>query len=158
MDWVPKGFLGSRADALLDLVVCAFVIYLPIFLFSIKVAKKRRFERHRWIQTGLLVVLGTVVLLFELSVRSKGGAAGLFAGSRYAGTRLLLTTFYVHLSIASGTFLVWLGLLVASHRKWGRSLPGAFSQGHRQLGYAVLAGLVLTVVTSVQLYVIGMVL
>jgi hypothetical protein len=152
------GFLGSRADLLLDLVVTGFVVYVPVFLYSMWSIRHGKLQRHRRLQTALLVTLGVVVLLFETSVRFKGGARALFAGSRYAGTALLSDSFHLHLSFAAATFLGWAALLYASWRRHRSSLPGAFGRLHRRLGLAVLASLIMTVATSIELYVVGMVL
>jgi hypothetical protein len=152
------GFWGTRADLILDVVVTSFVLYLPVFALSIRAAQGRRYGVHRAVQTGLLAVLGIVIALFEISVRRKGGADGLFSGGTYAGTPLLHWSFRTHLAAASFTFTLWLGLLLISHRKWRSDLPGGFSRWHRRLGWAVMAGLVSTVVTSIELYVVGMVL
>jgi hypothetical protein len=152
------GFLGSRADRLLDLVVTGFVVYVPVFLYSMRSVRRGQVRRHRRIQTGLLVALALVVSMFEASVRLKGGARALFAGSRYAGTALLANSFHLHLSFAAATFLGWGALLYASWRRRHSSLPGTFGPLHRRLGLAVLASLIMTVATSIELYVVSMVL
>ena len=50
------------------------------------------------------------------------------------------------------TYLVWAGLALASVRRFGRVLLGAFSRRHRRLGWAVLDGLGFTAASASGTY------
>ena len=143
------------ADSLIQILVVSFLIYLPVFVYSIRLAKQKRIAEHRRVQTLLWAVLAVIVVIFEISVRIAGGADQIFRKSSLKGTWLLDLSFYVHFSIATFTFLFWSWLLFISRRKSGRELPGKFSSRHRIYGYVVFAGLILTTVTCIELYIVG---
>jgi putative membrane protein len=89
---LPQGFLGTRADVLMDVVIVSLVIILPVLAVSWRLALTRRWATHRTVQVALGSGLGVVVLLFEADLRLSGGIFTLTRQSRYAGTALLNTS------------------------------------------------------------------
>lgn len=79
----PPGFLGSRADILIDIVTLSFIIILPILIFSWRMARNRKdYVTHRRIQLYLGISLFIVVSIFEYDLgcraefsRSPGAAS-----------------------------------------------------------------------------------
>ena len=69
-----KGFLGTDASLMLDVVVTSLVVVVPVLLWSLWLAKFRRnFTLHKWVQVTLSAVLSVVVILFEVDMRLQGG-------------------------------------------------------------------------------------
>jgi hypothetical protein len=60
--------------------------------------------------------------------------------------------------MASVNYGLWTGLAIASWRRFGAALPGAFSRRHRQLGWTVFAGLAFTALSATGMYVLAFVL
>jgi hypothetical protein len=65
----PQGFLGTRADFLMDVVILALIAVVPIVLYNWRLAREGRYDRHKLFQVGLALLLGLVVGLFEYNFR-----------------------------------------------------------------------------------------
>lgn len=153
---LPRGFLGTRADVLMDVVIVSLVLILPVLAVSWRLALTRRWATHRTVQVALGSGLGVVVLLFETDLRMSGGIFELTRQSRYAGTALLNTSIWGHTVLAIGTAVLWGWMLVAALRGFGREpRPGPYSARHRLLGRIGMLAMALTGITGVELYVLG---
>ena len=153
---LPQGFLGTRGDILIDLVIVSFVIIVPVLLFSWSKARKGEYAIHRRTQLWLGITLAVAVLLFELDIRLAGGTFALIAASPYADAWWLTAIIYIHLVIAVGTALVWAILITLSLRRFGNPpVPGAFSATHRTWGRVGMVGMILTGLTAYPLYIFG---
>ena len=146
------GFLGTRADALIDLTLVFFVAAPFLMAYAVRLAARGRHRAHRNLQAALVVAAVVAVLLLEWSIR-YGGAMAAYSQSAYYRTPLLIGLFYLHLAVAIPSFVAWCVLAGASWRRFSRVLPGRFSRLHRRWGQAAYAGLCLTCVTGVVLYV-----
>ena len=93
-----QGFLGTRADWLMDLVILSLVVIIPIITFSWYRVRQRGYLVHKRIQVWLTVILTVVVLLFELDLRISGGLEVLTQSSRFYDTVLMALSIYIHLS------------------------------------------------------------
>ncbi len=156
---LPKGFLGTRADVLMDVVFVATLLTPFIVAWGVRFASKGDFRRHRAVQTTLLVVLLVAVLLFEVDVRLSGGSGSLMKGSSYAGTGWLRGITLAHVLANVVTFFTWLWLVVKSWKRLGTpELPGSFGGTHKRVGRFVFGGLVFGAVSAVVMYVLGFVL
>lgn len=69
----PRGFLGTRGDLLMDIVMVALVAVVPIVFYNWKLARSRQYARHKALQISLAILLGAVVGLFEYNLRLQGG-------------------------------------------------------------------------------------
>ena len=49
------GFLGTRADALIDLAIVFFVLAPFLMIYALRLAAQRRHREHRNLQAGLLL-------------------------------------------------------------------------------------------------------
>ena len=155
---MPHGFLGTRADALIDVVLLCVLANPLVFILSFRLARARKYEYHRRLQVYLLATLLFAVVLFEVDVRLSGGSGSLMRGSTYAGTAWLRFLLLAHVTGAVSTFLLWLVLAVLSLRRFRQVLPGSFSQTHRWLGLFVLAGNMYTAVSAILMYVCSFIL
>lgn len=151
----PPGFLGTRADVLMDVIFLATLSTPLVLLYAVRLAKQRRLKAHRALQTTLLAVLLLAVALFETEIRLSGGSGSLMKGSPYAGTGLLRGVLLAHVLANVVTFLVWAVLVVRSWKRFNRDLPGGFTDAHRRAGRFVFAGTVFGAVSAVVMYALG---
>lgn len=154
---LPTGFLGTRGDLLMDIVVVAIVFTPLLFLWAVWMARHGQYARHRNLQTGLLTTLLVAVVLFELDIRLKGGTQAFMAGSPYLGTPLLSWLLRTHVLVAVACFGLWTYLVVQAWRHRMDLHPAKFTAWHRRAGYGVFAGTVFTAVSGVWLYWLGFV-
>ena len=147
------GFLGTRADALIDITLVFFVAAPFLMSHALRLAARRRHRAHRNFQAGLLAAGLVAVLLLEGSIRF-GGAMAAYSESAYYQTPLLVGLFYVHLGVAIPTFIGWSVLAGVSWPRFSRVLPGRFSRKHRFWGKLTFVGLLLSCITGVVLYVL----
>ena len=153
----PPGFLGTRADLLIDIVNISFVIILPLLVWSwIEVRKNRKFAKHKAIQLYLGISLAVVVTVFELHMSQSGGIFELVKGSAYEGTTLLKTIIYVHSLFAVSASFIWTGLIIVSLIKFPKPPePTSFSKYHRFFGFAGMISMMMACITAPPLYYFG---
>ena len=156
---LPQGFLGTRADILVDIVVVSLAVILPLLGLALWWVQRGEYRRHRNLMVTLGATLAIVVTLFEIDIRLAGGFFVLAAESSYAGTALLTASVYIHLVLAVSTALLWAVLIVTSLRRFpSPPEPGEYSMSHKRLGRLGMVGMALTGVTGLELYLVGMVL
>ncbi len=153
----PAGFLGTRADILIDIVTLSFIVILPILIVSWRLARtKKDYSSHRTIQLYLGIALGVVVAIFEYDLSTSGGIFELVKGSAYEGTAILNWTIYIHTLFAIAATVIWAGLIIMSLIKFGKPpKPNAFSSRHRFWGRAGMVAMIMAGVTSPPLYYFG---
>jgi hypothetical protein len=152
----PRGFLGTRADLLMDIVILALVLVVPIVAYNWRLARRGQYARHKQMQIGLALLLGVVVGLFEYNLRLQGGIFAATAASRYAGTGTLNFWIYLHTFFAITSLLVWAGLIAVSLRRFPNPpVPGAFSAKHRFWGRVGMVWMLASGATAIPLYVYG---
>ena len=68
------GFLGYRTSFMLDFVVCALLVIVPVLTYSICLVRFRRhYNLHRKVQTVLCIVLFIAVGAFEVDLQIVHG-------------------------------------------------------------------------------------
>ena len=147
------GFLGTRADTLIDLAIVFFVLAPFLMVYALRLAAQRRHREHRNLQAGLLLAAIVAVLMLEISLRF-GSAGEAFAASSLYGPPMT-ALFVVHLAIAIPTFILWCWLAALSWRRFSHTLPGPFGPTHRRWGKLAFVGLCLSSATGIGLYVMG---
>lgn len=153
------GFLGYRASFMLDFVVVALVLIVPLLLFSLYAVKYRRqYTLHRNLQLLLLAVLGVAIVAFEIDVQwLHGGWENLVAKRTPplspAQLSQVRTVLLVHLVFAISTPLLWGVTLYLALKHMPRPpAPCAHSLWHRRLGWLATLDLVLTSITGLMFY------
>jgi len=64
------GFLGTRANFAADFTLVLMLLILGLFTLGVYLARKRRYEAHRWVQTSAaLLNLGMVLWMMILPYR-----------------------------------------------------------------------------------------
>ena len=145
------GFLGTRADALIDTTIVIFAVMPFLLIYSVSLAKRRQHRCHRNLQVAALALMFAAVLALELDIRF-GDVMEAARRSSMANSPWLVGTFIVHLSVALPSFVSWILLEVKSWRRFMRQLPGPFSGRHIILGKTTFAGVCLTSLTGAGLY------
>ncbi len=154
------GFLGYDASLMLDVVVTALVLVVPVLVFSIVQVKRRRFALHKRLQLGLAAVLLLAVGAFEIDLQwIHGGWENVvnkvpenprLTGDAFSQAQMVL---YVHLLFAVSTPLLWATTIgLALKRMPSPPAPCAHSALHRKLGWASTLDLVLTSITGLAFY------
>lgn len=153
---MPAGFLGTRGDVLMDIVVLSFLVILPVLVISWRAARAAEYRRHRAIQISLALTLAVVVTLFEIDLKLSGGIFTLTRASSYAGTTLLNSLIYGHMLVAIGSALVWVTLVLVSLRKFSNPpVPNAFGPTHRVWGRVGMLLMMASGLSAVPLYYLG---
>ena len=153
---LPPGFLGTRGDILMDLVVLSFIVILPALVISWRAARAGRFTEHRAIQVTLVVVLAVAVGLFEIDLKMSGGIFELTSQSSFAGTSLLNSLIYGHTAVAITSVLVWLPLVVLSLRRFpSPPVSNEFGITHRRWGRIGMVLMMASGASAVPLYYVG---
>lgn len=144
------GFLGTRASLMLDLVFSAMFLVLPVMAWSIyQVRVRRRYGLHKVVQLTLGVVLGAVVLLFEVDMRRYGWTVRAAGGPDRAIPWPATLALWCHLPFAVSTAVLWVVVIVQALRKFPRPpRPGPHSVRHVFWARLAAADMLLTAVTG----------
>jgi len=156
---MKDGFLGFRASFMLDFVVVALILIVPVLVFSLAAVKFRRgYVLHRNLQLILGAVLLVAVGLFEIDLQFiQGGWLNVVAKREVPLTDSQLdfvrTVLRVHLVFAISTPLLWAATIILALRRFPNPpLPGAHSRLHSRLGWISTIDIVLTSVTGLVFY------
>lgn len=142
------GFLGTRGSLMLDVIVIAMALVLPILAWSIYLVRVRRdYNSHKWFQIVLGSVLLVAVLVFEIDIRMHGWRERAAASPYYES--LVFPSFYVHLGCAIPALFLWIYVIVQALRRFDSPpLPSAHSPEHRLWGWAAAVAMTLTALTG----------
>lgn len=143
---------SSRADLIVNGCFLVTLLSAPVATYTVKLAREGRLELHRRLQTVILTICYVAVLALEIRIRMAGGSGGLLQGSIYAGTGTLRTVAAAHIIGAVLTYVIWGWLLFGSRKTFRKTLPGAFSKGHKRWGWVVLLGLWFTAISATAVY------
>lgn len=112
------GFLPfSRANFLMDFVVLAMALIIPVMIGSVLLVRyKKDYDLHRKIQIALGSTLGLTLIIFELDVRLNGWRH-LAESSPYYDS-LVFPSLAVHLFFAIPTFFLWLVTIIGGIKRY----------------------------------------
>ncbi|MEZ6055254.1 MAG: DUF420 domain-containing protein [Planctomycetaceae bacterium] len=158
---MKQGFLGNDTTFMLDFVVCALVVVVPLVLFSLYQVKVRHnYHLHKKLQVLLGLVLLFAVTAFEVDVQlvhggweqivNKPGQPPRLTDEGLASVRQVL---WIHLVFAITTPFLWvLTMYLALKRFPSPPLPGEHSIAHKRLGWLATLDLVATSITGLWFY------
>ena len=159
--FMSNGFLGYPASFMLDVVVCALIVVVPLLVFNISVVRfGKNYQLHKTLQLLLAGVLLVAVALFEIDMQLQGGVDGILAKrsrplsvAELASFRSLLL---VHLFFAISTVVLW-GLTVGlAWRRFPTPVrPASHSRLHKILGWLSALDITGTAVTGLMVYYYG---
>lgn len=160
---MSNGFLGYRASLMLDVVVCALLVVVPLLVFSLYLVKVRKnYLLHRNLQVLLGIVLLIAVGLFEVDMQLQGGIDAILGKRASPLSSVQLALFNrilrVHLFFAISTVFLWAATLILALKKFANPpLPGSHSQVHKVLGWLSAVDITMTAVTGLMVYYFGFV-
>jgi putative membrane protein len=160
---MADGFLGFKASLMLDVVVCALIVVVPMLVYSLAVVKfQRNYRLHKALQIILGVVLLVAVGLFEIDMRLHGGIESILAKRlrplAVAEKVFFYQLLYVHLFFAVTTVGLWATTLVLALRRIPcPPKPCEHSALHKRLGWLSAVDITLTSVTGLWVYYLGFV-
>ena len=153
---LPAGFLGTRADILMDLVLLSFLVIMPAISWSWWKVRNKDYQVHKTTQLSLAGILLIAVVLFEVDLKLSGGIFELTKHSSYAGTTLLNAWIYGHTVVAILTSIIWVVLIVLSLRRFPKPpQPASFSRAHRFWGRAGMLTMMAAGLSAFPLYYYG---
>jgi hypothetical protein len=144
-----SGFLGTRADIIVDVVMTISGFLPAILMFTFYLAAKGRYQLHKNMQLGLLLLVTVLVVALEVDIRS-GDLQAAGALSPYHDSLLLTVVFVIHLLFAITTFFGWLWLVIKSAKIYPK---GFKTFAHKKWGKLLFIDIVLTVITGWILYI-----
>lgn len=160
-----KGFLGNDSSFMLDFVVTALVLIVPVVLYSLYLVKfKKNFVAHKNLQITLGIVLLVAVAAFEVDMRLQGGWESIINKNvelpRKNATELasIQKVLWIHLVFAVTTPILWLITMVGALRNIPKpAQPCPYSSLHKKLGWLSTIDLVLTSITGLWFYYVAFV-
>ena len=163
---LANGFLGYQTTFMLDFVVCALALIVPVLLWSLWLVKfRRRYLAHKRLQIALGIVLLLAVTAFEVDVQMvHGGWENIVAkqplspDARTAKINTVKPWLLVHLVFAISTPLLWIVTITLALRRFQNPpVPGTHSRLHKTLGWASTIDITLTSVTGLLFYYVAFV-
>ena len=153
----PPSFLGSRASSLVDLIILSLIVIVPLMVYSYNFTKKGQYSNHKYIQIGLAAILTFTIILFEIDMSEHGGIVEMSRGGIFENTMLLYASIYIHLFFSVSTSIIWPALILISLLKFPNPpRPARFSKFHKFWGKTGMLFMLLTAITGVELYLIGL--
>jgi hypothetical protein len=158
------GFLGTRASLMVDVVVVAMAVVLPVMGWSIAQAKFRgRYLLHKRVQLVLAAALLVAVTAFEIDIqyfskwRERAADSRYFADAWNAGA--VNWSLNIHLVFAVSTAVLWVLVVVQALRKFPNPpAPCAYSPTHIFWARLAAIDMVLTTITGWVFYVLAFVM
>ncbi len=159
------GFLGYDSSFMLDVVVVALILVVPVLVYSISAVKRRQFTLHRNLQTALGLVLLIAVTAFEVDMQLVHGGWENIVNKKPLSPRMsadelsfVRKVLWVHLIFAVSTPVLWATTLwLAWQRMSSPPTPCPHSPLHRTLGWTSAIDLVLTSITGLAFYYVAFV-
>lgn len=150
---LPPGFLGTRADLFMDVLIVIVAVVPALLAGSWALARRGALRAHKRAQLALAGVFTVVLTLFEVYIRLKGGVDGISVGSSLHQSWILYGWLWVHLALAVVSAVLWIWLLFASLRRFPNPpAPAAFSGAHRRWGKVAFVTMGLTAITGLGVY------
>jgi uncharacterized membrane protein YozB (DUF420 family) len=141
------GFLGTRGDFIVDLVM-TLSGFLPFLLLSaFYVVSKGKFDLHKDLQILFFLMVVFLVVALEIDVRF-GNLKEISKKSPYFGSTELTVVFFLHLFFAISSFVAWCWLIVKSLKRY----PTFFDFNHKKFGNIIFWDIVLMVISGWILY------
>jgi len=160
---MKDGFLGFHTSFMLDAVVVALVLVVPVLVYSLYSVKIRRnYALHRNLQLTLALTLLVAVFAFEVDLHLvQGGWQNVVKkGSPVSDGQLsfIQNMLRVHLIFAGSTPFLWaVTIILALRNMHVPPAPCAHSRLHKTLGWISTVDLVLTSVTGLAFYYVAFV-
>lgn len=126
------GFLHTRASMMIDVVVVAMAVVVPLLAWSVWLVKfRRRYRLHKAIQLTLAVVLLVTVAAFEIDMRFYTDWNQRATPSPFYGSQWVLRALGIHIFFAATTVGLWIYTIAGALRNFpSPPQPGPYSPRH----------------------------
>jgi putative membrane protein len=159
------GFLGFDTSFMLDAVMVALLLIVPVLLWSVRLARRGRYQLHKQVQLALSGVLLVAVGAFEVDLQLLHGGwenvVNKIPESPRRTAQELETVrrvLWLHLLFAVTTPILWgITIVLALRRMPAPPGPCSHSRLHRNLGWASTIDLILTSATGFVFYYVAFV-
>jgi putative membrane protein len=146
------GFLGTRAAMYMDVVTVYFAVLPFLVAFAIRYAVRGEYEKHYRSQVLTLALTLVVVVVFEVGVRIGGGFLE-YAKASGMNYGFMVAFLIVHILVAMVTVGAWVFQIVTARYAYLEQGPSAEHFAlHKKRGRRVFAGIALTSVMGVMIY------
>jgi len=147
------GFLGTKAPVRSDITLILILITAILFTIGSRLAIRKRYEAHRWVQTSAAILNTIVVLLAMINVFSvyimPGIPAKLFQGS-YGATTL-------HGLVGAIGLILGIFVVLRANKLVPKSLRFKNYKLFMRTSYSIyMLATLLGVVVYIMAYIIGM--
>lgn len=158
---LTNGFLGYQTTFMLDFVVCALGLVVPLLIWSLWLVKfRQQYVLHKRLQVALGLILLVAVTAFEVDVQMvHGGWENIVAKQSLSPETLAAKIsdvrpwLLVHLVFAVSTPFLWITTLALALKRFDNPpMPGNHSRLHKTLGWASAIDITLTSVTGLLFY------
>ena len=154
-DAARRGLLPTRGTWMLDFVVLAMLIVIPIMIVSIYLVRfHRKYRFHKQVQLTLGILLLVTIAAFEIDMRILSpNWRELAQASPFYSSGLVQWSLLVHLCFAIPTLPLWVFVIVQALRKFPTPPePCEYSQAHIYSARLAAVGMILTAVTGWVFY------
>ncbi|WP_437203232.1 DUF420 domain-containing protein [Planctomicrobium sp. SH664] len=157
---MKNGFFGYDASFMLDFVVVALLLIVPVQLYSVRAVKRRKWMLHRNLQLLLGITLLVAVVAFEVDTQFVHGGWEKIVNKNPDVPRLTVeqlqpirTVLRIHLIFAISTPVLWATTLILAWRRFPNPpQPAPHSGTHKTLGWLSVLDIVATSVTGLWFY------
>ncbi len=139
-----QGFLGTRAPFFMDMVTLIVALLPFLVAVAIYLAKIKKYKYHAFLQIFIFVFSVIVLSYFEFGVR-MGGGFKYFIESTTASHNYVFIVLMFHIAISVMTLLIWITTLAMVKKQLS-------SNTHKKAGLLTFAGVVLTSLTGMWVY------
>ena len=144
-----SGFITSSSSLGADLSLLVTIAASALLTVGVVLARRRRYDVHRWTQTGGVLLIGVPIVFWMMRSFSRYIAPGL-PGTLHEHGHLLAA---VHAAVGAVGIVFGVALVVLGHTLWtrGQSLR-AYRPPMRASYIVFMAGLVLGIALYVVTY------
>lgn len=139
-----QGFFGTRAPFFMDLVTLIVALLPLLVAVAIYFARKKSYKLHAFSQIFIYVFSVIVVSYFEFGVR-VGGGFNLFIEGSSISHNYAFAVLMFHIAIAIITLIIWSVTITMAKKQLATNT-------HKKAGMITFAGVVMTSVTGIWVY------
>ena len=123
----------SRAPIIIDIMAVTLLFVLPAIALSIFLVKKRFYKTHKYMQLGIGTLMGGLLLVFEIEMRTMGWRS-IAEDSPFYETYVMPALIF-HLIFAIPTFILWVLVIFGAIKNFEKQpKPAKYSMIHKRMG------------------------
>lgn len=139
-----QGFLGTRAPFFMDMVTLIVALLPLLVAVAIYFAKKKSYKVHSFMQIFIYAFSVIVLSYFEYGVRLGGGFKYFIEGTHLSHEYVFVVLMF-HIAISVITLFIWSTQLFMAKKLLA-------AKAHKKLGLFTFAGVVMTSLTGIWVY------